>query len=71
MDYPWYIKLEKSTDLQQGDLIENCPVIVTPAVLKKETGRLNEGAKERLYDRETERLCDREIERLYEGATVR
>jgi hypothetical protein len=36
MDYPWYIKLEKSTDLQQGDLIENCPVIIPPAVLNQE-----------------------------------
>ncbi len=36
MDYPWYIKLEKSTDLQQGDLIENCPVIIPPAVLNPE-----------------------------------
>jgi len=36
MDYPWYIKLEKSADLQQGDLIENCPVIIPPAVLSQD-----------------------------------
>lgn len=30
MDYPWYIKLEKSNDLRQGDLIPECPIVIPP-----------------------------------------
>jgi len=35
MDYPWYFIVEKNADLQQGDLIENCPVIIPSAILKQ------------------------------------
>lgn len=30
MEYPWYTKVGQKDDLQQGDFIFNCPVIVPP-----------------------------------------
>lgn len=30
MDYPWYCTLENSDQLMQGDLIEECPIIIPP-----------------------------------------
>ena len=32
MNYPWYSKIEQDNDVQQGDFIINCPVIIPPAV---------------------------------------
>ncbi|GET29325.1 hypothetical protein [Prolixibacter sp. SD074] len=33
MDYPWYSLVEQENDIQQGDFIINCPVIIPPAAL--------------------------------------
>lgn len=30
MEYPWYQKIEQSDDLQQGDLIPECPIVIPP-----------------------------------------
>ncbi|RDC65799.1 hypothetical protein [Adhaeribacter pallidiroseus] len=30
MDYPWYTVLEKDIELQQGDFIPECPIIIPP-----------------------------------------
>ncbi len=35
MDYPWYQTLKHNNDLQQGDFIDNCPVIIPPATLEE------------------------------------
>lgn len=32
MDYPWYSVIEQENDIQQGDFIINCPVVIPPAV---------------------------------------
>ncbi len=35
MDYPWYVLLEQSnTDLLQGDLIRDCPIIIPPKAIE-------------------------------------
>ena len=36
MDYPWYTILEESEDLQQGDLIPDCPIVIPPISLKED-----------------------------------
>lgn len=33
MEYPWYSIIEQKNDLQQGDFINNCPVVIPPANL--------------------------------------
>jgi hypothetical protein len=30
MEYPWYQKIAQSDDLQQGDLIPECPIVIPP-----------------------------------------
>mgnify|MGYP000905702212 CR=1 FL=1 len=30
MDYPWYIILKNDDEIQQGDLIPDCPIIIPP-----------------------------------------
>lgn len=30
MDYPWYIVLKNDDEIQQGDLIPDCPIIIPP-----------------------------------------
>ena len=30
MDYAWYTSLKNSADLQQGDLIPECPIVIPP-----------------------------------------
>jgi hypothetical protein len=32
MEYPWYSIIKQDNDLQQGDFIINCPVVIPPAV---------------------------------------
>ncbi|MDI3525867.1 MAG: hypothetical protein PWR03_50 [Tenuifilum sp.] len=36
MEYIWYSKIDSVNDLQQGDFIPNCPIIVPPASLNVE-----------------------------------
>jgi hypothetical protein len=33
MEYPWYSIIEQNNDLQQGDFITDCPVVIPPATL--------------------------------------
>ncbi len=35
MKYPWYQKLDQQKDLQQGDIIPDCPVIIPPETLEQ------------------------------------
>ena len=35
MDYPWYSIIKSSKDLQQGDLVYNCPIVVPPNNVKE------------------------------------
>ncbi len=36
MEYIWYSKIDSVNDLQQGDFIPNCPILVPPASLNVE-----------------------------------
>lgn len=36
MEYPWYQSLTAHPDLQQGDFIINCPVIIPPETIDLE-----------------------------------
>lgn len=36
MEYPWYQDIEDSNDLQQGDFIPQCPIMVPPLTIKEE-----------------------------------
>lgn len=33
MDYPWYEKLNKETNILQGDLVPNCPILIPPSII--------------------------------------
>lgn len=35
MDYPWYTKLENNNNIEQGDLIPNCPIVIPPSTYKE------------------------------------
>jgi|SRR5690606_22153655 len=35
MDYPWYSIIKSSKDLQQGDFVYNCPIVVPPNNVKE------------------------------------
>lgn len=35
MDYPWYETVEDSGELQQGDFIPNCPIVIPPSEIKE------------------------------------
>lgn len=35
MEYPWYQKIDRQKDLQQGDIIPDCPVIIPPGTLEQ------------------------------------
>jgi len=35
MTYPWYVRLESNNEIQQGDLIPDCPIVVPPSKLKE------------------------------------
>lgn len=34
MDYPWYIILRNDDEIQQGDLIPDCPIIIPPTKIE-------------------------------------
>jgi len=36
-DYPWYAEIQNSRKIEQGDLIPQCPLVVPPEDLTKET----------------------------------
>ena len=35
MEYPWFEKLPRKSNLQQGDLIPDCPIIIPPAKIEE------------------------------------
>ncbi len=41
MDYPWYKLIDKDEMLQQGDFVQNCPIIIPPMKLE-ENGEIKE-----------------------------
>ncbi len=36
MDYPWYEFVDCTTEIQQGERIENCPILIPPANIDEE-----------------------------------
>jgi len=35
MPYPWYVAIENSIELQQGDFINQCPIVIPPAIINE------------------------------------
>lgn len=35
MQYPWYQAIYNTSDLQQGDFIPDCPIVVPPDTIKE------------------------------------
>lgn len=35
MDYPWYIVLKNDPEIQQGDFIKDCPIIIPPPKIEE------------------------------------
>lgn len=35
MEFRWYKTLEKESDIQQGDFIPSCPILIPPSILKE------------------------------------
>ena len=36
MEYPWYQAIHNTNDLQQGDFIPDCPIVVPPNTIKED-----------------------------------